>query len=64
MRYFEKYDEDIHLNFSEVWRKDDRRSYCANSDLFYRNIEPIVTEQLPPEEFKRQAEYYRRRFSR
>ena len=59
-------EEPVHIDSSELFDPVhyDRRSYAANSDLFYRNIEPIVEGQLPPEEFKRQSEYYKMRFGR
>lgn len=40
-------------------RKEDQRSYCTDSDLFYSKMEPVATKHLSKEEYKRQADCYR-----
>ena len=38
---------------------EDRRGYCANSDLFAANDTPLGDKELSPEEYQRQAKIFR-----
>lgn len=60
IKFLENYDKETqHIDFESSRQMHDRRSYCANSDLFYYQMEPIATRRLSAEECKRQAECYR-----